>query len=124
MKLLLGVLVALTLMLVGCGMSEATKEENRRQFELTHNMNIVRIRHVDIDTGAFTVSFSHHSPAYYWVPKTDSTYAFMWKIVDIRDKVIFFPTSIIAFDIFNRYDDSDEFEATMKEALEYYEKKE
>lgn len=110
----------LAFVLIGCGTSQETRNENRRWFELTHNMNIVRVRHFDEDTKVLSIYFSYHCPSYYWYQTKDSAYVFIWKVVDIRDSVLFLPTSMTDFKIFNRIDDAPDFKMVMGEAFDYY----
>ena len=115
--MLMGLLVVF--LLVGCGISDTTHQENRRQFELVHNTNILRIRHFDDSTKVLFVTYSYHSPAYYWYERKDSTIGFFWKIIDIRDRVLFLPVEMTDFTMYNRLDNTD-YDSIMQEAVEYY----
>jgi len=122
MKTLISFIIAVTLM--GCGTSvppQDVKKEQLYLFELTQSQRIYEIKSFNVKDKAYNTTYSYIAPIQYEYPALDTTaISSMWKVIDIRDSMIFLSRGLTSIKSYNRVDNPLEYRKIMEAAMDYY----
>jgi len=103
----------------GCTSSD-TVVKRVRAYELSHSVNIVRVRHFEEATNSLVVVFSHHSPAYFWYRDSMYNFNIFVKVIDVAGEIVILPYEYTDWEAFNLIEDPVNYRAILPEVLIYF----